>query len=365
VTVAILASERLLHGDLSLKLAPRILVIEDDPLVADLFRELLPAQSYLADVVGDAETGLEHCARQHYDLVISDKNLPGLSGIDLLKRVKAIDSDIDVIIMTAYPDMQSVLAALEAGVYDYLAKPFESIDEVMAKIARALDKRRIVVENRRLVDYLTQANAQIEGMNRGLEAEVHKRTAELKEANARLEQLSLTDDVTGLYNQRFLYGRLGEELLRARRYGEDLSILMLDVDAFKNVNDSHDHQYGSLVLRQLGDVFRKTVRATDFVVRYGGDEFVVLMPRTRLADALHLGERLRAATEAATFGVEGDVCKVTISIGAAARRESASEDAATLLRAADKAMYQAKAGGRNRLAVMQGERPVVVVAGIG
>ncbi len=343
-----------------MKFEPSILVIEDDPLVADLFRELLPAQGYRADVVVDGESALERFAERPYDLLLSDKNLPGISGIELLKQIKTIDPDVDVIIMTAYADTQSVLAAMESGVYDYLVKPFDSIDDVMAKIGRALEKRRIIRENRRLVDYLTQANAQIEAMNRDLEAQVNDRTRQLTEANARLEQLSLTDDVTGLHNQRFLYARLEEEFRRARRYNENFSIVMIDVDNFKAVNDGHDHLFGSHLLRQLGELFREVVRNIDFVIRYGGDEFVFLLPHTTLADAVIVAERLRAAVAAADLGQEGERCKVTISLGVAAIHQAAGDDARSLLRAADMALYQAKEGGRNRVVVMDGQASTVV-----
>lgn len=346
-----------------MKLAPRILVVEDDSVVGDLFRELLPSQGYTVDVVADAEKALTHLTAESYDLVVCDKNLPGMSGIELLQRVKSEHPDVDVIIMTAYADMGSVLTAIAAGVYDYIVKPFDSIDDVIATVGRALEKRRILVENKRLVDYLTQANAQIEAMNKGLEEQVAERTRQLLEANERLEQLSMTDDVTGLYNQRFLFERLDEEYRRARRHREELTVMMIDIDHFKGVNDHHDHLFGSRVLKRLGGVLREGVRSVDFVVRYGGDEFAIILPHTRLTDAVPVAERLRATVEAADFGEGAESCRITMSIGLAAI-DSAGDGPRALLRAADKAMYVAKAGGRNCVATMDGGRARTVVAGI-
>jgi two-component system, cell cycle response regulator len=346
------------------KFEPRILVVEDDPVVAELFRQLLPAQGYTTDFASDAEAALAMVMERTYDLVVSDKNLPRISGLELLKAVKQSQPDLDVIIMTAYADMQSVLVALEQGVYDYLVKPFESIDDVLAKIQRALEKRRILLENKRYVAYLTQANAQIEGMNRDLEAKVAERTRELAEANTRLEQLTLTDDVTGLFNQRFLFARLEEEFRRARRHEEDLSVMMIDIDHFKNVNDTHDHLYGSRVLKRLGELLREGVRSIDHVVRYGGDEFCILLPSTRLSDAVTVAERIRSRIEAANVGEDAELCRVTISVGMAALGESDADSPRSLLRAADKALYLAKSSGRNRVAVMEGSRPTTAVAGI-
>ncbi len=340
---------------------PRILVVEDDRIVASVFNDLLARHSFDADVVGDAEQGLELLAQKPYDLVLSDIVLPGLSGVDLARRAKEIAPDVDVILMTAYANMETAVQAIRAGVYDYLIKPFDDINDVLLKIERALEKRRILIENRRLIGYLRQANQQIEGMNRDLERQVTERTAELEDANQRLAQLTVTDDVTGLYNQRFLHGRLEEEYLRATRYGEGLSVIMIDIDYFKRVNDTHDHMFGSRVLKRLGKMVRAKLRNTDMLIRYGGDEFVALLPHTRLREAIAVAERLRGAVEQTELGEAEDAYRVTISLGVAAVGECTASSGETLLIAADKALYFAKARGRNRVAVMHGKRAVTGV----
>lgn len=344
---------------------PRILVVEDDPIVCGLFLELLPEEGWAVEVAEDAEQALDALKKAEYDLVLADKNLPGMNGIQLLTKVRAYRPDLDVIIMTAYPDMPSILAAIEAGVYDYLVKPFNSIDDVILKIERALGKRRMTQENKRFVDYLTQANEQIEAMNQGLEAKIAERTLQLEQANARLKQLSLTDDVTGLYNQRFLHDRLNEEFRRAMRHGHDLAVIMIDVDHFKQVNDNHDHLFGSAVLRRLGARLNDVCRSHDYVCRYGGDEYAIILPHTSLSDAVSVGERLRADVEAADLGDDQHSYWVTISIGVAAIGDSDAETAEALLQDADRALYLAKEQGRNQIAVVQSGEPVAVVAGIG
>jgi diguanylate cyclase (GGDEF)-like protein len=341
---------------------PRVLVIEDDAHVGTLFGVLLKSQNIAFDLAETAEQGIQAMAKRPYDLFIVDKNLPGQSGLDFLRHVKERLTDVDVILMTAYADMQSVLAALDAGVYDYLVKPFPSIDDVIKKVQRALEKRRILLENSHLVKYLTQANSQIEDMNRHLEAQVQERTRQLQEANARLEQLTLTDDVTGLYNQRFLHARLEEEFQRARRYNASLAVMMLDLDKFKHVNDSHDHLFGSRVLRRVGELLRHAVRDTDLVIRYGGDEFAVILPHTSLSEAAVVGERVRALVEGNDVGDESTSWRATVSVGVASLLECDAQTPKDLLRAADQALYRAKADGRNRIAAMNGKLVVAVVA---
>jgi diguanylate cyclase (GGDEF)-like protein len=334
-------------------------VIEDDHIVRSVFESLLPGEGYQTDVVANAEEGIRLLATRSYDLVMTDIVLPGMDGIELCRWVKEMHPDLEVIVMTAYMNMQSVLAALKAGVYDYMVKPFEDLDEVLHKVERAVEKRRMVLENRRLVEYLKEANAKIEGMNRELEAKVAQRTAELEQANQRLEQLTLTDDVTELYNQRFLQQRIDDEYARAVRYGHGLAVVMIDLDNFKTVNDTHDHLFGTRVLRRVGAMLQEGVRSIDMVVRYGGDEFVILLPHTKLEAAVAVGARLRDKLAITEFGDEGESFHITGSFGVAALGECESTDAESLLRAADKALYQAKAMGRNRVAVMHGREPMV------
>ena len=164
---------------------PHILVVDDDQVVRSVFASLLPQEGYDTDVTADAESALTLLAQNPYDLVIADIVLPGMDGITLLKRLKGLYPTLDVILMTAHADMETLLAALHAGVYDYLVKPFDSLDDVTHKVSRALEKRGIIRENERLVEYLRQANAQIDGMNRELERQVAERTQQLEAANRR------------------------------------------------------------------------------------------------------------------------------------------------------------------------------------
>ena len=168
-----------------------------------------------------------------------------------------------------------------------------------------------------------------------------------------LETENITDLLMNIYNRRFLESRLPEEFARAKRYALPLSLLILDLDHFKKVNDRHGHQNGDLVLKNLGSIIRRSIRGTDMPVRYGGEEIVVLMPNTRLDNGHALAERLRQRVAGFSFLIDGRNletveinCTISIGLTAMTEKTGAAQD---LLQLADKALYRAKRGGRNRV----------------
>ena len=171
----------------------------------------------------------------------------------------------------------------------------------------------------------------------------------LRVAKAELEQLARTDAVTGLLNRRAFHDELGVEFRRSQRYGRAFSLLMIDIDHFKLINDDHGHQFGDFVLAELSGVLRASLRESDIVARYGGEEFVVMLPETPGEDALGVAEKLRAAVASRAFARAGHGAAVTVSIGlcSLAGRQLESED--ELVRAADEALYEAKRAGRDRV----------------
>jgi diguanylate cyclase (GGDEF)-like protein len=174
-----------------------------------------------------------------------------------------------------------------------------------------------------------------------------------------LELENITDPLTGMHNRRYLEKRLREEIARARRHGLPMSILLMDIDHFKIVNDTHGHPFGDLVLVELAKVIQDTVRNPDIVARYGGEEILVIAPDTPMAAALRLAERLRASVEAATLPSPGKATgasapRVTVSIGVVSL--DADADSSALFRRADAELYRAKREGRNRV-VAEGPPP--------
>ncbi len=336
--------------------SPHVLVVDDDPIVIGIFQDMLSQASIQADYADSSEEALTRMMERPYDLVISDIVLPDMSGLELLRRIREISPGTAVILMTAFATMDNVLEALTLGVYDFLIKPFDSMDSILAKIRRAIEKLVLKGENQRLIEYLRQANHQIESMNRSLEEKVRERTEELRKLNEKLHELTITDDVTGLYNQRFLIPRVADEFTRAGRYKTALSIIMIDLDFFKQVNDTHDHIFGSRVLKRVGEIMLKVVRNTDLVGRYGGDEYVIVLPHTDLDNACRAALRIREALEGANVGDEEDIYSVTASFGVASILGCSAKSGEELLRAADRALYHSKENGRNRVSVAKDQK---------
>jgi len=345
-----------------LKQQPRLLIIESNSVSAKLLSDYFSGKNFTVDTLPRAQTSFEALEALPYDLVLAATNIEDMPGLTILQQIKSKYPDLDVILMTDDRDLNHALQALDAGVYDYLMKPFQAMDDVLRKVERAIERRRILVENKRLMQYLKHANQQIEHMNQELEVQVEDRTKQLATMNAKLEQLTITDDVTGLFNQRFLYSRLEEEFRRAQRHGLCLSVLMLDIDQFKAVNDNHDHIYGSLVLKHLGELFTRLVRRIDMVIRYGGDEFAILMPYTTSPEAKSVAERIRATVANSDVGESTAPYRVTVSIGVAELSLSQVNTPQELLQLADRALYAAKSAGRNQVVLSDVSRSMAVVA---
>jgi diguanylate cyclase (GGDEF)-like protein len=292
---------------------PLILVVEDDEDARMVISELLRPR-YDVAAVGDGEEALARAAELNPDLILLDLFLPGMNGFGALTglRRNARTADTPVIFLSAQGDAETKSQGLSLGAADYLAKPF-SEQELMARVDRTL-----------------KLSAQKE----------HYRA------------LAQTDGLTGLPNFRSFHARLEEEVARAHRYGHPLACAMVDLDGLKQINDKLGHAAGNRAIVMLADAVREELRDTDFAARYGGDEFVVLLPQTSESQGAQSAERLRKrlaqVSQQAGLQVRG-----SIGVAAVTAEDLDTPHAAEdLLRRADEALYLAKRSGRDRVEVV-------------
>ena len=213
---------------------------------------------------------------------------------------------------------------------------------ISTPVALAIDNAVLYSESRRAKESLSKAHDD-------LELEVKKRTAELVKAKNRLQELSTTDELTGLYNYRYLVFALESELERALRYKRALSLMMIDIDYFKSLNDTYGHQCGNVVIKTVAKLLKSNVRRTDIVARYGGDELAIVLTETDSEKSLEVAEKLKAVINGHAFRWRGKALEVRVSIGLATVPEPGIDSAYDLVNAADRALYEAKERGRDSI----------------
>ncbi|MBA3513943.1 MAG: diguanylate cyclase [Pyrinomonadaceae bacterium] len=300
-----------------------ILVADDEPSYLGLIKLCLERSGYL---VVTAEDGFEAIVKARSvlpALVILDVMMPGMSGLEACRIIKEDKAthDIPIIFLSARSEIDLKVYALGQGSNDYISKPFTP-KELLARVHVALRLKRE-------------------------RDDLHK-IAEEANAYAKSERnKAVTDPLTGLLNRYGLQVILGNQLAQARRYGKPVSCLMIDVDKFKVVNDTYGHPSGDAALRQVAGILKEAVRGSDVVFRYGGEEFMVLLPDTMLEGAVGLAEKIRMLTASHPFGEGQRIFFLTLSVGAAVLREG--ESGSDMIMRADAALYRAKALGRNRV----------------
>lgn len=310
----------------------QLLVVDDEETLRSVVSQVLSADGFQVAEAASGEEALEVFQAQSHSVVITDIRMGGMSGIDLLTAIKKHNPETEVVIMTSHASLDSALTALRAGAYDYLIKPFESLDLISAVAGRAAEKARLVAQNRELLEQLKRANE------------------DLQEANLYLQEMAIKDGLTSLYNHRYFQEALVQEFSRSKRYGKQCSLIFIDVDNFKKYNDTHGHPEGDRLLRTLAELMMAHLRSTDLAARYGGEEFVLLLPETAKESALRIAEDLRGRVEAHPFkGRETQpLGRVTISVGVASYPEDGHE-APTVMNHADQLLYKAKHDGKNKV----------------
>jgi two-component system cell cycle response regulator len=294
---------------------PAVLIVDDDSSVVRML-EMGLADEYEIIPVFDSSQAINVFSETAVDIVVSDIKMPGLSGFDILRSVKAANPLVEVILLTGeLPDKsRPAVNALQSGAHDYLLKPV-GMRVLKAAIQQALAKQRQQLEDKRKLQEL------------------------LRRAN--------TDFLTGLSNRHHFQTQVKLEFERSDRYERSLSCLLLDIDDFKKINDEFGHCAGDQVLQRLGQLFGKHLRSSDLKCRYGGEEFVVILPEADSEVAATVAEKIRRLIAKETFEFRDPALQITASIGMATSQRRNFASAEELIRAADLAMLQAKREGRN------------------
>jgi two-component system, cell cycle response regulator len=303
----------------------RVLIVDDSPVVRAIVGGYLRGAGFTVQEADNGADALRRLEAHTFDVIISDLRMPVMDGFALLEAVKSKDAGPEVILLTGTlaHDMNSAIRALRLGAHDFLTKPPSGPDEVIVAVDRAVEKKRLREANARLV--------------------------------RELEALSRTDPLTGALNRGAFDEALRREFNRARRYAFPLSLVMLDLDHFKAINDGHGHRGGDAVLQQFVKLAVTIFRESDTVHRYGGEEFVALLPHAAYEGALDAARRLVQTAGSTPFRVGETDLTVTASAGVACAREQ-DLDGGDLVARADAALYEAKRLGRNRAVGFTGDR---------
>lgn len=306
-----------------------ILIVDDIVQNLQVIGDILEGVGYETTFATSGEQALERVKSAHPDLILLDLMMPQMNGLQVCEQLKLDPSfaDIPVIFLTASNDKDHLIQAFDQGAVDYVTKPF-SPPELLSRV-------RTHLELKHTRDQLKQS--------------LHQQFKLTEELN----RLATTDALTQVWNRRHLLTLGQQEFHRAKRYHRDLSVLMIDIDYFKKINDSYGHTVGDKLLTTLAQTILKSMRSVDHFGRFGGEEFLVFLPETDGQAAVHVAERIREiAANLVISSSETDV-SVTVSIGIATYTKDLTTE--TLIKRADEALYQAKNQGRNRVILIESE----------
>ncbi|MBA3032712.1 MAG: diguanylate cyclase [Gammaproteobacteria bacterium] len=313
----------------------RVLVVDDDQSIRTLLSTILLQAGYVVFEASNGRDGFDMALEIQPHILITDWMMPGMDGVELTRSLRQtkLGRAIYILILTALDTEEKLIEAFDAGADDFMSKPLK---------ARVLGARM-------------RAGQRVMTLQQEIERdreEIRRFAAELAVTNQRLQEAALTDVLTGLPNRRYAIERFQQEWQATNRSKRSMACMMIDVDNFKAINDTHGHDVGDVVLKQTAQAIKSGLRAQDVVCRTGGDEFIVICPETDLAAAMLCGERVRKAVAEVKLPVGGMALKCSISVGVAARGMD-TPDIDALIKRADEGAYQAKQLGKNCVETVQ------------
>ena len=298
----------------------KILVVDDEEDVRLTLEDLLTEHKFRVILATNAKEALSVLKRKKIDIVISDLVMPGMNGIALTKEIIDMRPQMPVIVMTAYASIEHAVESMKAGAFDFIPKPFK-LNHTLFVIEKALETKRL---------------------------------QEMAQKSNYYRELSNIDELTGIHNHRFFKQTLRSETDRHMRYGRRLSLLMIDIDNFKSVNDQFGHLAGDQVLHGVAQIMKKTIRGCDLIARYGGEEFTAILPETSEAEAIMVAKRILTTinTHSPQALKDKNHEQITVTIGLASFPNDATT-AIQLVQKADIALYHGKQTGKNKLCIFR------------
>jgi len=295
-----------------------ILIAEDDPDYRQLLSRRASRMGLDVHQAANGQEAIDAVNEREFDALVLDLYMPEHTGLEVIDAARKIDPDVQALILTGSASVETAVEALRAGVYDYLTKPLESMTSFELALSRALERRYLVKENKRLFE--------------------------------EIQRLAVTDSLTGLFNRHKLQDSLDTEVERAKRYSRPLSIIMIDMDKLKIINDTYGHAAGDEALKLVSRSIQRSIRKVDLGTRFGGDEFIVLLPEADSEEAAAVAKRIREAI----LAVEFESGKLSVSMGVV-QWHSGFDTTKDFVHAADEAMYLAKRSEGERLHVLAAE----------
>ena len=301
----------------------KILIVEDDEIVSKLIYEFLSRSGYQAIITHSAEEAEKILEQEKILIILTDIKLPGTDGITFTKNVKK-QYNLDVIITTGYSSEYFYEDAINNGASDLIFKPIR-LNELMLRINRVIRERSLINERDRMIE--------------------------------RLKNLSLRDPLTALYNSRHFYAQLEDEIQRSERYLHPLSLIFIDIDHFKAINDTYGHMVGDQALLLIAKKMQASLRLQDTAFRFAGDEFTIILPETTSDNAKLVADRIISEMDKESLMIfEKEIAKITLSIGIAEHQRNEKKE--QFVHRADVTMYAAKNRGGNNISVSPKFAPV-------
>lgn len=286
----------------------RVLIVDDEQKTLDLIEEYLLGHDFDVTTAMSGEQAVAFVQKDLFHIAIVDLHLPGMTGSELLKSIKRIRPDIQAVMITGYGTIRDAVECMKLGASDFITKPI-LLDHLHLTIRRILEEVRLK-EEAELADYY--------------------------------RNLSRTDELTGMYNFRHLMSVLKKEVSRHLRYNRTMTLAMIDIDDFKMYNDAKGHEKGNELLVRLSRVFKHNTRNCDILTRYGGEEFIILLPETSIEEAVVVSERICSTVES--------TLEVSVTIGLSSLPKDSSNPH-EVIKMADAAMYWGKAHGKNQIVI--------------